>query len=85
MQKGVTYSQSALQADGNDTISGSSSDYIYGDVINTDGVIIALGLHDVLPYGSGYKVFEYLEKHTAVQASMPCSFEYGQAGNQGAA
>ncbi len=78
MQKGVTYSQGALQADGNDTISGSSSDYIYGDVINTDGVIIALGLQSVLHYGSGYKVFEYLETHTVDTSKLGVSGTWGE-------
>ena len=77
LQKGVTYSQGALQADGNDTISGSSSDYIYGDVINTDGIISILGLQNVLPYGSGYKVFEYLETHTVNTSGLDVSGTWG--------
>ena len=63
LQKGASYAQGTLIPAGSDTINGGSSDYVYGDVINTDMLIAALGLESALPYGSGYKVFTYLENH----------------------
>ena len=69
LQKGATYSYQGLISVGNDTINGGSSDYVFGDALNTDGIVHSLGLESVLNYGSGYAVFQYLEAHHDINVS----------------
>lgn len=57
----------ALLPCGNDHIRGGDTGYLlYGDAVNTDKLISDLGLADVMPYGSGYSLFQYLESHPEV-------------------
>jgi len=69
LENGASYAQGVLVAAGNDTITGGNSGYLYGDVVNADMVIAELGLEAVLPYGSGFLVFQYLEEHPEVDTS----------------
>ncbi|MDD6088390.1 MAG: hypothetical protein PUB69_03640, partial [Desulfovibrionaceae bacterium] len=76
LEKGASYSNGVLNAVGSDRIhfdesaSKTPSALIYGDVMNTDILLNKLGLTSVLPYGSGYAVFTYLEAHPEVDTSL---------------